>query len=282
MATIEVVAFASVPVVSMIYNWKYFDHCEQIWADVGCLMERLNLTYTSRQQKMILCGVLAQYLALAVAVWTGKAKAMYLVLSSFTYGCFLAPQVYHVIFVVTFQRLFRAVNERIIEVNSSAGTVSSQTTASQLANAFQLYTELQEVVQKMNSYFTLYLLSVQFVRSFFLCNEGFTFLVTAGSEQLTWPRLIYIVLNLTALLSHCAACEACCQEAHKTVILAHQLVTYNSPGVIIETVSLFSLATFNAKVSFSVGGVFSIDMSLVTKMLSLVISYLIVVLQLTD
>ncbi|XP_054260494.1 putative gustatory receptor 28b [Macrosteles quadrilineatus] len=265
----------------MIYNWKYFDHCESIWADVGRLMERLNLTYTSRQQKMILCGVLAQYLGLAVAAWTGGI-AMYHVLSSFTYGCFLAPQVYHVIFVVTFQRIYRAVNERIIEVNSSAGTVSSQTTASQLANAFQLYTELQEVVQKMNSYFILYLLSVQFVRSFFLCNEGFTFLVTAGSVQFTWQRLIFIVLDLTALLSHCAACEACCQEAHKTVVLAHQLVTCNSPDVIIETVSLFSLATFNARVSFSVGGVFSIDMSLVTKMLSLVISYLIVVLQLTD
>ncbi|XP_054260496.1 putative gustatory receptor 28b [Macrosteles quadrilineatus] len=264
----------------MIYNWKYFDQCETIWADVGRLMDRLNLTYTSRQQKMILCGVLAQYLALAVAAWTGKI--FYVILYCLTFGCYLAPQLYHIIFVINLQRLYRAVSERIIEVNSSKGAVSSQTTASQLANTFQLYIDLHEVVRKMNSYFTFFLLCVQFERSLYLCSEGFTFLVTAGSEQFTWPRLIFIVLELTALLSHCAVCEACCQEAHKTVVLAHQLVTCNSPDVIIETVSLFSLATFNARVSFSVGGVFSIDMSLVTKMLSLVISYLIVMLQLTD
>ncbi|XP_054260497.1 gustatory receptor 23a [Macrosteles quadrilineatus] len=188
------------------------------------------------------------------------------------------------VFVLTAQRIFTAINERVAEVRLSTGAVSSQTTASQLENTCKHYLDLHKVVQKVNLYFSLHMLAIQFIRCLFLCSEVFTILINTGTrpEKVTIIGVSLVILELTVLLVHCAACEACCQEAHKTVVLAHQLVTCNSPDVIIETVSLFSLATFNARVSFSVGGVFSIDMSLVTKMLSLVISYLIVMLQLTD
>lgn len=281
LATVENHFFMLIPVAFMFYICVNYGLLEAIWRDLETLTNKLNQSLSFRQQKMILVGYLTELLALTVVVCIHDLSHLpgYLI----SYYCFLTPQLYHLVLARTFSELFSAVNNKITEIKARTNEMTVQAAVCQLENAFHLYNDLQEIVQRTNSYFCLYVLAVQASRVFyFSCVMYDIFVNIRYHEPLNIINVTFILLNIIALLAQAIVCEACCQNAHQTVLLAHEMVSCDTPDPIIETISQFSLATITNRVHLTVGGVFSMDMTLVTKMFSLSVTYLVIALQLSN
>ncbi|KAG8334650.1 hypothetical protein J6590_085702 [Homalodisca vitripennis] len=86
--------------------------------------------------------------------------------------------------------------------------------------------------------------------------------------------------SLLTIIAKICVCHACAQEANRSALLAHQILRSDNPIQLWELVGLFSRLTLNLKVRFSVGGIFTLDRSLISTVGVIALSYLIIAIQL--
>ncbi|XP_046685223.1 putative gustatory receptor 28b [Homalodisca vitripennis] len=96
------------------------------------------------------------------------------------------------------------------------------------------------------------------------------------------PSWIPCIWELITLLVQICVCHACAREANRSALLAHHILRPDTPIQLWEQVSLFSRLTLHLKVRFSVGGIFTLDRSLISKLSVTALSYLIIAVQLKE
>ncbi|KAG8308980.1 hypothetical protein J6590_097004 [Homalodisca vitripennis] len=199
---------------------------------------------------------------------------------------FTSPLLHYLVFTDLLTSKFSALNIRLENISTDVTTTPLQTISTKINSVFRLHTHLHVVVWDVNAHFCLYNLLSITTRLAVIVLEMYAYLMSISEgddyRHHDYNGFVFMFSEVVFLVTQCLLCHACAKEANRTVMIAHHLLQPETPTRLWEEVGVFSRLTLNNKVSFSVGGIFTLDRPFLTKVAMTSLSYLIIAVQLKD
>ncbi|XP_054272760.1 uncharacterized protein LOC128993032 [Macrosteles quadrilineatus] len=244
--------------------------------EMGALIQSPNLTKTMAVIVLSqLCALLKSLTLIYMLIGYTNMIALYLV--------FNAAWNQHLTFVQLIHSRFSALNDQLIRIAASADQTLLQIVETRLDSVFRIHSTLHVIVSNVNSHFcvfNLFYVTSLFFNLVFFCYDTFDMMI---KEKSLIDYKIYITLCLLVnLVCQIVTCHLCANEANRTAEIAHHILHRDSPYSLWEKIGNYSRLTIDNPVKFTVGGIFTFNMELLTKIAAMTFSYLVIVFQLKD
>jgi hypothetical protein len=195
-----------------------------------------------------------------------------------------AAWIQHLVFAQMIHKRYSALNAHLARIAATADKTLVKIVETRLDSVFRVHSHLHVIISDISSHYCIYNLAAMVTR-FFLTTH-FTYcclqVLTGGEVFDILNNSGSVVFHLLMIICQAVECDLCSKEANRTPLIAHRMLTEHSSLSLWKMVSRFSRLNLDNKVEFSVGGVFSFNMKLLTKMSVMVFSYLAIALQLKD
>ncbi|KAG8254395.1 hypothetical protein J6590_008842 [Homalodisca vitripennis] len=271
------------PVGIIIHSYLSRESYKSILADLVSVDNELK-TDTTRMQK-IMCSALGLFFVMKVIGFNVGYGIIFTSVSKMVvHFMFACPVLQHMVFVNLLASKFSALNIRLEKMGPDVATTPLQTTSARINSVFRLHTHLHVIVWDINSHFCFYNLLSVTTRLTLTVLRMYEYLraISEGGSNNQVETSIVLLVEIGVFVAQCLLCHACAKEANRTVLLAHHLLQPDTPVQLWEEVGLFSRLALNNYVHFSVGGIFSLNRPLITKVAMTSLSYLIIAVQLKD
>ncbi|KAG8260719.1 hypothetical protein J6590_090638 [Homalodisca vitripennis] len=256
-----------------------------ILADLSSVSDELK-SESTRTQRILFSAFTAVLIVGAVAYQLKYGALLRTVPETIMHLAFTSPLLHYLVFTDLLTSKFSALNKRLENISTDMNTTPLQTISTKINSVFRLQTHLHVVVWDVNAHFCLYNLLSITKRLAITVLEMYAYLMSISEGNVSWPLdyagFVFMFSNLVFLVTQCLLCHACTKEANRTVVIAHHLLQPETPIRLWEEVGDFSRLTLNNKVSFSVGGIFTLDRPFLTMVAMTSLSYLIIAVQLKD
>ncbi|KAG8294805.1 hypothetical protein J6590_094417 [Homalodisca vitripennis] len=264
------------PVSCILNSYICRERYRSILADLSSVSDELKSEGT-RTQRILFSAFTAVLVVGAVTFQLEYGVPLRTIPWTILHLAFTSPLLHYLVFTDLLTSKFSALNKRLEKISTDVNTTPLQTISTQINSVFRLHTHLHVVVWDVNAHFCLYNLLSITTRLAIIVLEMYAYLMHPD-----YAGFVFMFSDLVFLVTQCLLCHTCAKEANRTVVIAHHLLQPETPIRLWEEVGDFSRLTLNNKVSFSVGGIFTLDCPFLTKVAMTSLSYLIIAVQLKD
>ncbi|KAG8329039.1 gustatory receptor, partial [Homalodisca vitripennis] len=281
-----IVSFYIAPTAFLVCNFCWRISYNNILHDLEVIGEELSTQEKLRNQKILffIFFWMTTFLAIITNLLTGKFL-IFGCLWIINYTIFILPMTQMMVLVDIIHYRFSVLNAQLSDISMEYNNMPLHDVMSKLDSVFRLHTQLHIVVFDINAHYCLYNLFTIIAKVGTAVYKMHQYLRTLSGHR-TWfwyvPSWIPCIWELITLLVQICVCHACAQEANRSALLAHHILRPDTPIQLWEQISLFSRLTLHHKVRFSVGGIFTLDRSLISKLSVTALSYLIIAVQLKE
>ncbi|KAG8254426.1 hypothetical protein J6590_091885 [Homalodisca vitripennis] len=280
---LSLITFVLTPIVFIVHTYLSREPYKRILADLNSVGNELK-TETIRKQKIMFSMLIVCMAAISVAFYSECGVVSQTISSTIVHLAFACPLIHHVVFVDLLDSMFSTLNVRLEHLDTEMNTRPLHSISARMKSVFRLHPQLHIVLWKINKYFCFYNFLKVMNTLAFTISHVYEYLktISEGNFDGRVEILVIMMVEVAIFVHLCLVCHACAKEANRTVLLAHHLLHPDTPAQLWEEVGLFSRLALNNKVHFSVGGIFSLDRPLLTKLAMTYLSYLIIAVQLKD
>ncbi|KAG8334648.1 hypothetical protein J6590_085700 [Homalodisca vitripennis] len=275
--------YSAAPVCFLISNLCWKRSFNDILLELRVRGEDLSVIENFRMQKIVILACLSIGIPLLCFTLFPGELMIFSSLWIISYVVYVLPMTQMVVLVDLIHNRFLALNSQLTDLNMEYDNKPLHAVKSRLDSVFQLHTQLHILVWKINAHFCLYNFLSTISKVGTAVYKMHEYLRTlSGHTTWFWNVLFWIptIWEFNAFILQICVCHACAQEANRSAMLAHRVLRPDTAIQLWELVGLFSRLTLHHKVRFSVGRVFTLDRSLISKMGVTALSYLIIVVQL--
>ncbi|KAG8254427.1 hypothetical protein J6590_091886 [Homalodisca vitripennis] len=279
----SLITFVLTPIVFIVHTYLSRESYKRILADLNSVRNELK-SETIRKQKIIFSMLIVCMAAISVAFYSECGIVSQTICTMIVHLAFACPLFHHVVFVDLLASMFSTLNVRLEHLDTEMNTTPLHTISARMISVFRLHTHLHVVLRSISKYFCFYNFLKVMTTFVFTISNMYEYLIAIleGKFDVRVGIIAIIMVEAAIFVAQCLLCHACAKEANRTVMLAQQLLQPDTPAQLWEEVGLFSRVALKNKVHFSVGGIFSLDRPLLTKLAMTSLSYLIIAVQLKD
>ncbi|XP_054272761.1 uncharacterized protein LOC128993033 [Macrosteles quadrilineatus] len=189
----------------------------------------------------------------------------------------------HLTFAQLIHSRFSALNDQLTRIAASADQTLLQIVETRLDSVFRIHSTLHVIVSNVNSHFcvfNLFYVTFCFFEVVFYSYKTLDQMINDKAVvDMELKVIVYLSVNLVCQI---VTCHLCANEANRTAEIAHHILHRDSPYSLWEKIGNYSRLTIDNPVKFTVGGIFTFNMELLTKIAAMSFSYLVIIFQLKD